>query len=251
MLISFLALVALVNADPRPGRAEHAADPRLGVRADRLEPRRAVARRADDRQPARHAHGAQRVRRLLAARPAEGDARPEVVHHRHLRAVRLRQLQLDRHPDRRHRRAGARAAARPGPARRCGRCSPARSPTSSPRPSRACCCERGRVRRASTRRRRPSAPAAATCRTSPSCSARASATSPTRLADAVRRAVRDAPALAGSRRVVGHAGRLVVGRPAAERVAALSGRAHVYEGHADGHGRLRDPRDGAARRHAR
>jgi CNT family concentrative nucleoside transporter len=32
-----------------------------------------VDRRTDGRQPARHAHGAQRVRRLLAARPAQGD----------------------------------------------------------------------------------------------------------------------------------------------------------------------------------
>jgi purine-nucleoside phosphorylase len=32
-------------------------------------------------------------------------------------------------------------------------------------------------------------------------------------------------------RVVGHAGRLVVGEAAGRRVAALSGRAHVYEGH--------------------
>ena len=49
--------------------------------------------------------------------PLKADARSEVVHHRHVRAVRLRQLQLDRHPDRRHRRAGAEPAARPGPAR--------------------------------------------------------------------------------------------------------------------------------------
>ena len=42
------------------------------------------------------------------------DARSEVVHDRDLRAVRLRQLQLDRHPDRRHRRAGADAPPRPG-----------------------------------------------------------------------------------------------------------------------------------------
>ena len=42
---------------------------------------------------------------------------PEVVHDRDLRAVRLRQLQLDRHPDRRHRRTGPRAPARSGAAR--------------------------------------------------------------------------------------------------------------------------------------
>ena len=76
MLISFLALVALVNA-------------MLGLVGLSLQQifgwvfapvawsdGRAVAGRADDRQPARHAHGAQRVRRLLAARaPLQGGAR--------------------------------------------------------------------------------------------------------------------------------------------------------------------------------
>ena len=46
MLISFLALVALVNYDPRLRPPEPAADLRLGVRAGRLEHGRAVARRA-------------------------------------------------------------------------------------------------------------------------------------------------------------------------------------------------------------
>ena len=46
--------------------------------------------------------------------PLQGVARSAVVHDRDVRAVRLRELQLDRHPDRRHRRAGARPAARPG-----------------------------------------------------------------------------------------------------------------------------------------
>ena len=85
MLISFLALIALVNAVlgyvgqwvgglvAATLRAQPAADLRLGLRADRLGDGRAVARRADDRQPARHAHGAERVRRLLAARAAQGD----------------------------------------------------------------------------------------------------------------------------------------------------------------------------------
>ncbi len=46
--------------------------------------------------------------------PLKDDARSEVVHDRHVRAVRLRQLQLDRHSDWRHRRARARAASRSG-----------------------------------------------------------------------------------------------------------------------------------------
>ena len=73
MLISFLAMVALINYDARLRAPEPAADLRLGVRAGRLVDGRAVARRADDRQSARHAHGAERVRRVLAARPVEGE----------------------------------------------------------------------------------------------------------------------------------------------------------------------------------
>ena len=49
--------------------------------------------------------------------PMKAYARPALVHDRDLRAVRLRELQLDRHSDRRHRRAGAHEAARSGPPR--------------------------------------------------------------------------------------------------------------------------------------
>src|SRR5207247_569073 len=50
-------------------------------------------------------------------RPAQGRARPGVVHDRHVRPVRLRQPQLGGHPDRWHRGACARSQARPRPAR--------------------------------------------------------------------------------------------------------------------------------------
>ncbi len=53
MLISFLALVALVNAMPRARRPQPAADSRVGVRAGGVGDGRAVEGRADDRQPAR------------------------------------------------------------------------------------------------------------------------------------------------------------------------------------------------------
>ena len=46
--------------------------------------------------------------------PLKATLDPQVVHDRDLRAVRLRQLQLDRHPDRRHRRAGAEPPPRSG-----------------------------------------------------------------------------------------------------------------------------------------
>ncbi len=132
MLISFLALIAMVNyilgfarsgAD-RDGQlhpgfrpSEPAASLRLGVCAGRLEHGRAVARRADDRQSARNADGAERVRRLFATRAPQDVARSEVVHDRDVRAVRLRQLQLDRDPDWRHRRAGAESPSRSRAAR--------------------------------------------------------------------------------------------------------------------------------------
>ena len=47
---------------------------------------------------------------FLQLGPMKAHARSAVVHHRHVRAVRLRQFQLDRDSDRRHRRAGADAA---------------------------------------------------------------------------------------------------------------------------------------------
>jgi len=52
----------------------------------------------------------------------------------------------------------------------------------------------------------------------------------TRLADAVDVAYTDIPHWPASR-VIGHAGRLVLGTVGGRRVAALSGRAHFYEGH--------------------
>ena len=48
--------------------------------------------------------------------PLKPSTRSALVHDCDVRAVRLRELQLDRHPDRRHRRARAIAAPRPGPA---------------------------------------------------------------------------------------------------------------------------------------
>jgi hypothetical protein len=53
---------------------------------------------------------------FLQLGPLKIAARSALVHHRHLRAVRLRQFQLDRHSDRRHRRAGAQPQIRPGAA---------------------------------------------------------------------------------------------------------------------------------------
>ena len=145
MLISFLALVALDQRAPRgrrpvaaPARAdaeldrprlarhlarspEPAGDPGLGLRPDRVGAGRAVARRRHDRQPARHAHGAERVRGLFAARRAQGRARSALVHDRDLRALRLRQFLVDRHPARRASARWPRRGARIWRGSACGR----------------------------------------------------------------------------------------------------------------------------------
>ena len=75
MLISFVALIALINAilggiGGWVGTCRISACRRSSAGCSRRSPgaRRAVARRRHDRQPARHAHGAQRVHRLRAAR---------------------------------------------------------------------------------------------------------------------------------------------------------------------------------------
>ena len=49
---------------------------------------------------------------FLQLGPMKATLESALFHHRHLRAVRVREFQLDRHSDRRHRRAGARAASR-------------------------------------------------------------------------------------------------------------------------------------------
>ena len=66
-------------------------------------------------------------------------------------------------------------------------------------------------------------------RWSRSCSARASARSPSEVEEPVAIDYRDLPA-SRSRRVQGHAGRLMLGRLAGVPVACLQGRAHLYEG---------------------
>ena len=71
----------------------------------------------DRRQPARHPRRAERVHRLRRAGPAQGNAGSALLHHRLVRARRVRQLRLGRHPDRRHRRARPRSQGRPRPAR--------------------------------------------------------------------------------------------------------------------------------------
>ncbi len=79
---------------------------------------------------------------FLKLGPMKAHARSALLHHRHLRALRVRQFQLHRHPDRRHRRAGAEPQERPGaagPARR-GRRDHGQLHVALA--SRECCCDR-------------------------------------------------------------------------------------------------------------
>ncbi len=115
MLIAFLALIYLCNGilggiHNRAGRAwicgvsfELAADLWLGFRAHRLGHRRALARLHHDRQPAGHPHGAERTGGVFFSRTDARVARPALIYHRHICVVRLRQLQLHRNADCRHR----------------------------------------------------------------------------------------------------------------------------------------------------
>src|SRR5207253_1983047 len=57
-----------------------------------------------------------RIRRFPAPRADEGRARPALIYHRHLRALRVRELQFHRDPDRRYWRARAVAEIGPGAA---------------------------------------------------------------------------------------------------------------------------------------
>ena len=120
MLISFIALIALTNAVL--GVVGLSLQQIFGWVFAPLAWSMGVtwAGRAARRQPAGHTHGAQRVRGVLAARAAEGFAGPALLYDCHLRVVRVREFQLDRHSDRRHRRAGAQPAARSRRARAAG-----------------------------------------------------------------------------------------------------------------------------------
>jgi purine-nucleoside phosphorylase len=97
-------------------RSHPRADSRVDLRAGRLAHRRTLVRRAAHREPVRDQDGGQRVRRVQrACKDARGrrGALPEVGGHRHVRFDRIRQLRLDRDPDRRDRRHRSRATLGP------------------------------------------------------------------------------------------------------------------------------------------
>jgi nucleoside transporter len=239
MLISFLSLVALVNlllaklGGPVRRRSQPADHPGLRLHAARARYGRAVEGRLRDRRPARHAHGAERAHRLREARRAQGDARPAHLHDRHLRALRLRQPELDRDPDRRHRRARSREKAGSGtarPARAAGghlRQLPDRLHRRGAAVSQAAVSERLRRLDAAAdvlRSRTPLQPVMGIILGS---GLGAFADS---LEDAVSVPYAEIPHFPAST-VVGHGGALVVGRCQGVPVAVMKGRVHYYEGY--------------------
>ena len=138
MLIAFIALIALLDGimgGIHNSRTRHGFPSSLeGILGVIFAPIAwligiPLARLPRRRQPARHAHGAQRTGRVLHARTAESHARSALLHHRHVRALRFRQPQLDRNSDRRHRRARARTGAAIWPVSASAPCWPAPWPT--------------------------------------------------------------------------------------------------------------------------
>ena len=119
MLISFIALIYLVDgcfggahnaarrAWSRVVSFERRANFWLDFFSRRLADRHPLARLSDDWQSAGPADGDERICRVPAARTDAGRARPALLHDRHVRALRIREFQLDRHPDWRHRRSRA------------------------------------------------------------------------------------------------------------------------------------------------
>ena len=233
MLISFLALIALVNA--LLGLAGLSLPARYSAGCSRRL-RGAWACRggcAGDREPARHPHGANEFVAYAQLGPLKSRLDP--------RSFTLATFALcgfanfARSASRsaasaRWRRRGAHDLARLGlRAMLAGRSRP-----SSPRRSRILAVDGARTRRTrctkvGSRRCAPGARAAA-CRTSRSSSAPASAISPT--AGERDRRSRTATSRTGRRqRSSGMPASSSSARCAGKRVAALSGRAHFYEGH--------------------
>ncbi len=129
MLVAFLALIALANGILGGIHGSltriagflvpvgHAIHLRSHLRAGGFRHRHSLEGLCQRRQSARHPHGDQRTRGLFAARADEIDPRSALVYDSDVRLVRVRQLQLHRDPDRRHRSPGPQQARRPGPPR--------------------------------------------------------------------------------------------------------------------------------------
>ena len=113
MLIAFLALIALLNVDPGPDGSDPGDDPRLRVRAGGPGHGRA----GEDAMAVGSLLGLRMVANEFIAYSSLGPMKAAVgsalLRHRHLRPLRLRELLVHRHPDRRHRRPGSGAAERP------------------------------------------------------------------------------------------------------------------------------------------
>ena len=116
------------HARRRVGADHHAAHPRLRRLADHLHDGRALRRLSDGVVDPRSASRAQRVRRLRVPRREPRERAPDEPArggHRELCAVRLRELQLGRHPARRHRAHWRRSAGKTSRGSASARCSAA------------------------------------------------------------------------------------------------------------------------------
>ena len=236
MLIAFIALIAMVNGGMGwvhghlawfPGDLQTV----LGWvgRPVAWVAGRPLAGQRRHRRAAGHPRRAQRVHRLCPARRAQGRLDPRSFTIASFALAGLRQLQLDRDPDRRHRRAGAGAQARSGPARASAPCSPARSPTSSRPRSRGCCCERHRRRGVGDRGSSWAAGRPDIAIVLGSGAGHSPSTSP------MRCAFRTADSrLSRAHRCRPQAASWWPARSRAAPVLAQSGRFHMYEGHPAG-----------------
>jgi CNT family concentrative nucleoside transporter len=107
MLISFLALIALANGIFGGIHNYAGTGIRIRTRSGGVGDRNPGARLPGGGQSARHTNGSERTRRFLHPWADQGFTRSSFGHHRNVRAVRVRELELNRHSDWGHWRPGS------------------------------------------------------------------------------------------------------------------------------------------------
>ena len=159
---------------------------------------------------------------FLKLGPHESLARPALFRDRHLRPVRVRQFQLDRHPDRRHRRAGAEPEIRPGATGPAGR---GRRHHGELHVGLHCWNVAVILEAKTVIESRTALRPAIGVVLGSGLGAFAE-----ELCERVEMPYSEIPGWPGST-AVGHAGKLVIGKLDGRPVAVMAGRAHLYEGH--------------------
>ena len=233
MLIAFLALIAMCNGilgwvhtAAAAGLAPAIAGTDL---RHRLRARGLAAGRAAGKTPPAIGNllGTRLVLNefvaFLKLGPMKAHARSALLHHRHLRAVRVREFQLHRHSDRRHRRAGAQPQVAIWRGSACAPWPPEPWPISCRPASRECCCD-GRSQNDTSKAARRCGPPSAWCW------AAAWARSPTSWPSASRSPTPRFPA-GPHPPPWGTPASWSSGKLGALDVAVMAGRAHLYEGY--------------------